>query len=115
MNAQLNAGDGSLRNASTAAAKPADVSEFRYFIADVEDLVKATGSLTGEDLARAKAKLNARIVSAKHSVDEMGEAVIGRARHAAKVTDSYVHENPWKAVGAGAALGLLVGFLIARR
>lgn len=114
MNAQLNAGDGSLRNTG-AAAKPAEATEFRNFIADVEDLVKATGSLTGDDLARAKAKLNARIASAKHSVEEMGEAAVGRVRYAAKVTDSYVHDNPWKAVGAGAALGLLVGFLIARR
>jgi ElaB/YqjD/DUF883 family membrane-anchored ribosome-binding protein len=34
---------------------------------------------------------------------------------AAKVTDEYVHENPWKAIGVTAALGLIVGMLIARR
>lgn len=115
MNAQLNAGDGGLRGAGQQAAKPVDANELRNFINDIEELVKATGSLTGDDLARAKSKLNARIAGAKQSVDEMGEAVMGRARQAAKVTDNYVHENPWKAIGASAALGLLIGFLIARR
>lgn len=115
MNAQLNAGDASLRNPGQAGNKSADSSEFRNFITDVEDLIKATGSLTGDDLARAKAKLTARIASAKNSVDEMSTAIVGRARQAAKATDGYVQENPWKAVGAGAALGVLIGFLIARR
>jgi ElaB/YqjD/DUF883 family membrane-anchored ribosome-binding protein len=37
------------------------------------------------------------------------------ARQAAKVTDEFVHENPWRMIGAGAALGLLVGYLVSRR
>jgi ElaB/YqjD/DUF883 family membrane-anchored ribosome-binding protein len=90
-------------------------SEFQNFIADVEDLVKETTTLTGEDLTRAKAKLSARLAEAKDSVVEMGGEIAQRARNGAKATDDYVHEQPWKAIGAGAAVGLLIGFALARR
>lgn len=90
-------------------------NEFHNFVTDVEDLVKSTTSLTGDDLVRAKAKLGARITAAKQSASEMGTAIADRARHTAKVTNTYVHEQPWQAIGIGAALGLLVGFGLARR
>ena len=107
-------------NSSTIATKAGKVadnasSEFQNFIADVEDLVKETTTLTGEDLARAKEKLSARLADAKDSVVSMGGDIADRARKGAKATDDYVHEQPWKAIGAGAAIGLLVGFALARR
>jgi ElaB/YqjD/DUF883 family membrane-anchored ribosome-binding protein len=89
--------------------------EFHNFLTDIEELVKTTTALTGEDLARAKAELNARIATAKESVEEMGGAIADRARDTAKVTDNYVHEQPWQAVGIGAALGLLIGLMLGRR
>ena len=89
--------------------------EARNFLADIEDLVKSTTSLTGEELARAKAKLAERIIAAKASVEEMGGAIADGTRHAARATDGFVHERSWQAIGIGAALGVLVGFLIARR
>lgn len=89
--------------------------EAHNFLADIEDLVKATTSLTGEDLARAKAKLSERITAARASVERMGGTIADGTRHAAQATDGFVHERPWQAIGIGAAFGVLVGFLIARR
>jgi ElaB/YqjD/DUF883 family membrane-anchored ribosome-binding protein len=43
-----------------------------------------------------------------------GEA-IDRAKAAARVTDDYVHDNPWRAIGAAAAAGFLIGLLVNRR
>jgi len=44
---------------------------------------------------------------------------LSRFQDGAKVaidqTDAYVRQNPWYAVGASAAIGALVGFLIARK
>jgi|SRR5688572_23677430 ElaB/YqjD/DUF883 family membrane-anchored ribosome-binding protein len=109
--------------ASNANSKDANVSEvtsgvareFHSFVADIEDLIKATTSLTGEELNRAKAKLNQRIASAKSSVEDISETVVNRARKTAETTNTYVHEQPWTAVGVGAAAGLLVGYLLSRR
>lgn len=97
-------------------AASADVAkEFKTFIGDVENLIKDTTSLTGEDLAKAKAKLAQRISSAKESVNEMSGVVIAQARKTATATDDYVHERPWVAIGAGAALSFAAGFLLASR
>lgn len=112
---------GSLVNDAAAAADKAEgllsnaSSEFQNFIADVEDLVKETSTLTGEDLKRAKAKLSARLEGAKASAGEAGNAIAKRTRQAATVTNDYVHDQPWKAIGTGAVVGLLVGFILARR
>lgn len=112
-------------NSSAANANSKDTSvgevtsgvarEFHSFVADIEDLIKATTNLTGEELTRAKAKLNQRIASAKTSVEDMSETIVNRARKTAETTNTYVHEQPWNAIGASAAVGLLVGYLLARR
>lgn len=84
-------------------------------LGEVEDLVKSTVSLTGENLASAKAKLGARVTAAKQSVEKFGGEISDRALNTAKATNTYVHAKPWQAIGAGAAVGLLVGFILARR
>lgn len=89
--------------------------EFHKFVADVEDLIKATTSLTGDELAKARARLNERLASAKRSVEQVGSQIADRARNTARETDEYVHEQPWKAIGIGAGIGLLLGLVLARR
>ena len=114
-------GNGHNSGSALSATAPADQElsgaslEFHHFLADIEDLIKATTSLTGEDLAKARAKLNERIAAAKRSAQAAGGAIVHRARHSAAVTDAYVHERPWTAVGIGAVLGVLLGFALARR
>ena len=90
-------------------------NEFKSFLGDVEDLVKETTTLTGEDLARAKAKLSARIGAAKDTVAAAGVAISESARGAAVATNEYVHEQPWKSISIGAGFGLLLGFVLSRR
>ncbi|MDB5986570.1 MAG: hypothetical protein JWR16_1623 [Nevskia sp.] len=89
--------------------------ELRDFLSDIEDLVKATASLTGGELDRAKEKLQERVTAAKESLDELSSEVSERAVKTAKATDAYVHEQPWQAIGVGAGAGFLLGYLVARR
>lgn len=53
--------------------------------------------------------------AAQRSVQAMSDAVVSRARKSAGAANNYVHEQPWKFIGAAAAGGLLLGFLLARR
>lgn len=99
-----------------ASPPSANISrEFHSFLADVEELVKDATSLTGDDLAQAKFKLSARIATAKAAAEAGGNSLMQRARQTATVTNGYVHEQPWKALGAGAALAFLLGRVITRR
>jgi ElaB/YqjD/DUF883 family membrane-anchored ribosome-binding protein len=89
--------------------------EFRNVLSDIESLFKATTSVTGEELVRAKAKLSSRIEDAKKTFSQASDNIVHQAKETAATTNKYVHENPWQAVGAGATLGLLLGLFLARR
>jgi ElaB/YqjD/DUF883 family membrane-anchored ribosome-binding protein len=45
---------------------------------------------------------------------ERARELTKRAKEAAQGTDEYVHQNPWVAIGAGVAVGVIVGLLIGR-
>lgn len=117
----IEAANGHSAESTSATRAAADGSssgiarEFQDFVADMQDLLQATTSLTGEDLARAKANLQARVASAKAFIEEMPGVLSDRARDTAKVADGYVRNQPWQAIGITAALGLLIGFLAGRR
>ena len=91
------------------------MSDLKSVISDAEQWLRNGSQMTGEELAAAKAKFERTLVSAKADLIRLEEAVVERTKVAAKATDEYVHENPWKAVGIGAAVGLALGVLIARR
>jgi len=109
--------DGTTTNSSATTQKaPSAISlEFKNFLADIEHLIGEVTSMTGEDLAQAKIKLNERIDSIKHSFDDLSDSIGDKARKTAAITNNYVHEQPWVAVGAGAAVGFVVGLLASRR
>jgi ElaB/YqjD/DUF883 family membrane-anchored ribosome-binding protein len=81
----------------------------------MEDLVSSATTVTGDELVRVKAKLSARVALAKRSIEDMSDAVVQGARKSATATNSYVRANPWQAVGVGAVVGVLFGFVLGRR
>jgi len=91
------------------------MSDLKSVIADAEQWLRHGGQLTGEELAAARAKFERTLTNAKTDLMRLEAAVVERTKYAAKATDEYVHENPWKAVGIGATVGMLVGLLITRR
>ena len=99
----------------TNSKKAALSREFENFLADIDRLLRATGDLTGEELHEAKAKMHERVAEAKESVIQLSDKLNRRAHKSAKTMNHDVHEEPWKAIGAGAAVGLLLGLSIARR
>lgn len=91
------------------------VSDMKIVMADAEELLKATASAAGEKVSSARARMEDSLRAARVKVAEAQEIVTDRAKAAAQATDDYVHAHPWKAVGFAAAIGVIVGMLIARR
>jgi len=91
------------------------VSDLKTVIHDAEAWLRQGGQMTGDELKSVKEKLERALVNAKHDLIRLEEAAVQKAKIAAKATDEYVKENPWKAVGLGAAIGVVVGMLIARK
>lgn len=99
----------------SAAQKDRLMNDLRVVIADAEELLGATAGQIGEGAAEARSRIQARLQQAKANLSHLQEAAVARAKAAGHVADEYVHENPWRAIGVAAGLGLLVGLLISRR
>jgi ElaB/YqjD/DUF883 family membrane-anchored ribosome-binding protein len=88
--------------------------DMRAVVTDAEELLRATAGQTGEKVAAARERIQANLAIAKERLVEVQQSAVEKTKQAAKVTDEYVHENPWKAVGVAAGVGLVVGMLISR-
>jgi len=87
-------------------------SEFHNFVADVEDLLKASSMLSGEDIAGIKAKLEERVAAARESIGQVGDTISEKSRGTIRHIDDFVRDRPWQAAGIGVAAGLLIGLLL---
>ena len=90
-------------------------ADLKVVIADTEELLKATASQAGEKVAQARVKIQDSLDQAKVKLGRLGEVGVDKAKAAARVTDDFVHDSPWTAVGIGAGVGLILGLLIGRR
>ncbi len=89
--------------------------ELHNLIGDVEDLLKKLANIGDAEVARVRARVERTLASAKSAAAEGVSAVKGYAHQAGTATDEYVHESPWTAMGLAAAIGVLIGFIAARR
>ncbi|UCV03805.1 DUF883 family protein [Dechloromonas denitrificans] len=99
----------------TTANKDKLVSDLRVVISDTEELLRATAGAAGEKVGDLRERLSLRLRDAKERLIDLEAAVVEKTKAAARATDDFVHEEPWKAVGVAAALGLALGVLIGRR
>ena len=90
------------------------VSDLRVLAADAEELVKVTAGQTGEKITEARNRIQQSVTDLKPRLAQAQAALVDDARSAAQLGDSYVHEQPWTAIGIAAGVGLLVGILIGR-
>jgi ElaB/YqjD/DUF883 family membrane-anchored ribosome-binding protein len=91
------------------------LNDLKSVIQDAETWLRNGGQLTGDELKAAKAKFEQTLANAKNDLVRLEETVVEKTKEAAKATDDYVKENPWKSVGLGAAVGVVIGLLIARK
>ena len=105
----------SAQSASNEVTKDKLVADLKVVVADAEELLRATASQAGEKVSAARERIQASLASAKVKLTEAERVLLEKTKQAAKVTDEYVHDNPWQAVGIAAMAGLVLGILISRR
>lgn len=91
------------------------INEFNVVVADAKALLKATANTSGSKIAEVRAKVETSLNTAKAKLADAQDEVLARAKASAKVTDIYVHENPWRSIGFAASVGVVIGLLIGRR
>ncbi len=97
------------------ASKDKLVTDMKVVLSDVEELLKAAAAATGETASALRVKASDKLKLATEKLTGLQEAALVKGKEAAKVTDEYVHANPWKAVGIAAAAGFLIGLLVNRK
>ncbi|MBC7945833.1 MAG: DUF883 domain-containing protein [Burkholderiales bacterium] len=91
------------------------VQDFKVVVADAEELLKATANQANEKVSEARVKFAEKLDLAKIRLAETETRLRGKSAEAARATESYVQENPWKALGVAGGLGFLLGLLVNRR
>lgn len=114
MNATVNDIAEDVGHRADRAARGAS-SEVRNLISDVEELVKRVTNVSDADVARIRARVERTLADAKTSINQGTDRMRAQADQAATVTDEYVHERPWTAIGLAAVLGVAIGMIASRR
>lgn len=99
----------------STAQKEKLMADLKLVMADAEALLAATADDTSAGMKELRGRVTDTLFKAKDGLIHAQEEVVDRAKAAARATDHYVHDHPWKAVGVAAGVGLLLGMLISRR
>ncbi|HRF13295.1 MAG: DUF883 family protein [Candidatus Accumulibacter phosphatis] len=99
----------------SSASKQKLVSDMKVVVADAEEILRATAGVAGDKMGDLRERIGERLRDAKLRLADAEAALVDRTKAAARATDDFVHENPWRAVGVAAAVGLLLGVIIGRR
>lgn len=91
------------------------MADLRIVIADAEELLRSTAGELGASAQEARGRIQARLQAVKANLAQLQEAALAKAKAAGLAADEYVHANPWRAIGAAAGIGLVVGLLVSRR
>ncbi|MDZ4742720.1 MAG: DUF883 family protein [Verrucomicrobiota bacterium] len=100
---------------SDLTSKQKLIDDLKIVISDAEVVLKETAGQLGDKASAARLKLEEGIKVAKVRLNEADKIVREKARIATDATDKYIHDNPYKAIGTGFAIGLIIGLLIRGR
>jgi ElaB/YqjD/DUF883 family membrane-anchored ribosome-binding protein len=82
---------------------------------DAEALLKASTEQGGAKADEARARIRESLQNAKARLLEAERAAVRHGEEAVAATEARIRDNPWQSVGLAAAVGLVIGVLLARR
>lgn len=89
--------------------------DLKTFVADAEVLLGQAKTLSGAGALAAREEFERRLEQAKRGYESARTVAIDQAHDYMDRTESYVRNEPWKAVGIAALAGAIVGVLLTRR
>ena len=82
--------------------------DLKRLVGEVESAAESAGNDGSAAIRQLKERLSSALDGARERLDDVQYGM----RHAVRTTDRYVHDQPWPAIGAALALGLVAGVLI---
>jgi ElaB/YqjD/DUF883 family membrane-anchored ribosome-binding protein len=102
-------------NEISAAHREKLMNDLRTVISDAEEVLKVTADQATAGAAELRVRMQERLHQARVRLHDLQDHAVARAKAAGHAADDYVHDHPWKAIGAAAGFGLIIGLLIGRR
>ncbi len=90
-------------------------TDLKTLMRDAQALFNEAASAGGSKADELRTKGMKLLDSAIDNAHHLQQAAVEKGKKIAHDTDNYVHEHPWRAIGISAAVGVLIGMLIARR
>ena len=90
-------------------------AELKSLADTLESVLNTAESKSKEEVDSRKKKAQAALENSRTRLAEGKEQVVQQTKEIAGKADNYVRENPWTSVGIGAAVGVVLGVLLARR
>jgi len=102
-------------NTKTANLSSDMESDVNRAISGAEDMLAQAANSTGEKAAELRGRALEQLKALRGRLQDAHAAALRQSRAAARATDDYVHDHPWRAIGVAAGVGVLIGLLISRR
>ncbi len=91
------------------------IDSVKTSLTDAEDLLREAAASTGDRAVELRERALVSLKRTREALYDAQDALVERSRKAARVTDDYVHDNPWQSIAAAGLTGVLIGLLLGRR
>lgn len=87
------------------------MGELNRIVTQAEELLRTLGEEGGAAAEAVRQRVSRTVNQAKVKLADAGTRVRGATTDAAKATDRYVHDNPWRSIAYGAAVGAAIAVI----
>ncbi|MDX5628379.1 MULTISPECIES: YqjD family protein [unclassified Brenneria] len=90
-------------------------AELKSLADTLEEVLSSSSDKSKSELDKLRSKAETALKETRSRLSDTGDRIATHTREAVGYADDYVRENPWTGVGIGAAVGVVLGVLLARR
>ncbi|PHM65288.1 membrane protein [Xenorhabdus stockiae] len=90
-------------------------AELQSLADTLEEVLNSSGEQSKAELEKIRNKAEKMLKDARTVISDAGDKLTDQTKEIAGRADNYVRDNPWTGVGIGAAVGIVLGVLLARR
>ncbi len=90
-------------------------AELKSLADTLEEVLNSSTDKPKAELDKLRSKAEGALKETRARLSDAGDKLAHQTKQMAGQADDYVRENPWTGIGIGAAVGVVLGVLLARR
>jgi len=90
-------------------------AELKSLADTLEEVLNSSTDKPKAELEKLRSKAEGALKETRARLSDAGDKLASQTKQIAGQADDYVRDNPWTGIGIGAAVGVVLGVLLARR